>query len=277
MKVCLCVIGKNENLYIREFIDYYKNLGYNHIYLYDNNDINDEKFDDVIKDEIDNGFVSLIDYRGYRGIHIYPQLDAYRDCYEKNNKKYDWLSFFDIDEYLQLIPSYLKIQNFLGNKRFEHCQNVKLNWLMYRSNNSLYYENKPLQKRINIPVLNRKCNYAIKSTVRGNLPINYWLRAGTPHSSYLKFNCCSSSGKFVNYNSVIYKPPDFKYAFLKHLQGKSFEEYCLKIKRGRPIYENERNKYKEINIKRLIENNKNNKEKMRIIKRIFNLTLLKNF
>ena len=51
---------------------------------------------------------------GYRGINIYPQLEAYRDCYKKNNKKYDWISFFDVDEYLKLILSNLKIQQFLS-------------------------------------------------------------------------------------------------------------------------------------------------------------------
>ena len=270
LKVCLCIIGKNENLYINEFIDYYKNIGYNHIYLYDNNDINDEKFEDEIKDEINNGFVSLIDYRGYRGININPQLNAYKDCYKKNNKKYHWLSFFDIDEYLQLVPADLKIQQFLSNKRFKNCQNIKLNRLYYKSNNAIYYENKPLQKRLNIP--DAQINYGIKSTVRGNLSKNYWERAPTPHSSSIKVKCCSSSGKYVNYSSVANKPADFKYAYLKHFQEKSFEEYCLKIKRGRPIKELQRNKFKEDAIKNLIENNKNNKEKMNIIKRIFNLT-----
>ena len=91
-------------------------MGYNHIYLYDNNDINEERFDDIIKDEINKGFVSLIDYRGVRGSNVNPQITAYKDCYEKNNKKYDWLSFYDIDEYLQLIPSHLKIQIFLNIK-----------------------------------------------------------------------------------------------------------------------------------------------------------------
>ena len=276
LKVCLCVIGKNENLYIKEFVDYYKNLGYNHIYLYDNNDINDEKFDEVIKEEIDNGFVSLIDYRGYRGINIYPQIEAYKDCYQKNNRKYDWLSFFDVDEYLQLFPSYLKIQNFLGNERFKHCENVKLNWFMYKNNNSLYYENKPLQKRVNIPVFNDRCNIVIKSTVRGNLSRNYWSFASTPHSSDIKFNCCSSSGKYINYNAVVYKPPDYKYAYLKHLQNKSFEEFCLKIKRGIPVRENQNIQYKKSFIKGLIEYNKNNKEKMNIINKIFNLSSYKN-
>jgi len=85
-------------------------LGYNHIFLYDNNDINDEKFEDIIKYEIKNGFVTLINFRGIRG-YVNPQIKAYKDCYEKNNNKYEWLSFYDIDEYLQLIPSNLKIQD----------------------------------------------------------------------------------------------------------------------------------------------------------------------
>ena len=110
----MCSIGKNENLYIKEFISYYKKLGYNKIFLYDNNDIDEERFEDVLKNEINKGFVSLINYRGFRGSNINPQLNAYKDCYEKNNLKYDWLSFFDIDEYLELIPSSLKINNFLN-------------------------------------------------------------------------------------------------------------------------------------------------------------------
>ena len=39
LKASVCCIGKRENLYIREFVEWYKNLGFYHIYLYDNNDI----------------------------------------------------------------------------------------------------------------------------------------------------------------------------------------------------------------------------------------------
>ncbi len=37
-----------ENHYIREWIEYYLNLGVDKIFLYDNNDINGEKFEDEI-------------------------------------------------------------------------------------------------------------------------------------------------------------------------------------------------------------------------------------
>ena len=146
-KVCLCAIAKKENLYIKFFIDHYKKLGYDHIFLYDNNDINYEKVEDIIKDDINNGFVTLINYRGYRGKRESPQMDAYYDCYEKHNLEYDWLSFFDIDEYLMLKPEGIDIHKFLDSERYKNCPNVKINWLIFSDNNQTKYEKKPLNER----------------------------------------------------------------------------------------------------------------------------------
>ena len=89
----LCVIGKNENKYAEEFVEYYKNIGYDHIFIYDNNNINDERFQNVLLKHISDNFVTIIDYRGFRGKINKPQFDAYFDCYQKNSKNYDWLSF----------------------------------------------------------------------------------------------------------------------------------------------------------------------------------------
>ena len=199
IKVCLCVIGKKENLYATEFVEHYKKLGYNKIFIYDNNDLEDEKFEDVIQNEIDNGFVSIINIRGYKG----QQFASYKDCYGKNNIFYDWLSFFDFDEFLELNPKNTTIQKFLKNKRFKKCQNIKINWVFYFNSNSLKYENKPVQKRINSSV---RLNKHIKSTVRGNLSINYWSKTKNPHSSTNQFISCSSSGKIINYKSPFNNP-----------------------------------------------------------------------
>ena len=35
IKVCICTIGKQENRYIKEYIEYYKNYGIDKIFLYD--------------------------------------------------------------------------------------------------------------------------------------------------------------------------------------------------------------------------------------------------
>ena len=37
-------MGKNENLYIKEFVDYYIKLGINHIFIYDDNENSTERF-----------------------------------------------------------------------------------------------------------------------------------------------------------------------------------------------------------------------------------------
>ena len=96
--MCLCTIGKKENLYAREYVEYYKNLGIKKIFLYDNNDENDEKFDVILKEYIDEGLVEIINIRG----KIAPQVKAMDDCRKRNYKKFDWLMFFDMDEFLYL-------------------------------------------------------------------------------------------------------------------------------------------------------------------------------
>ena len=133
-------------------MNHYKKIGYSHIFLYDNNEIGDEKFEDVINKRLINNFVTIIDYREKKGKHVPRQFQAYYDCYEKNKANYDWLSFFDLDEFLEFNNS-LNLQTFFGDEKFKECQVIKINWLMYSDNDLLYYENKPLFERFNTPLL----------------------------------------------------------------------------------------------------------------------------
>ena len=48
IKICICTIAKNENRYIKEYVEYYKKYGVDKIYLYDNNNPNGERFEEVI-------------------------------------------------------------------------------------------------------------------------------------------------------------------------------------------------------------------------------------
>ena len=167
--VCLCVIAKNENLYAKEYVNHYKKLGYDHIYIYDNNQLNGEKFEDVIQDEIDSGFVTIINIRGMSKGQCY----AYKDCYEKYNNLYDWMSFFDFDEFLT-IKQENTIQKFLSSPRYEQCVTVKINFLFYSDNGLLYYDNRTLQERFTKALYHHPSNRWLKVTVRGGLKTNYW-------------------------------------------------------------------------------------------------------
>ena len=121
-----------------------------------------------------------------------PIFDAFWDFYSKNNKKYNLLSFYDIDEFLELNEKYKTIQEFLNGKIFKNCQNIKINWLMNINNKVLYYENKPIQKRTNSFKYNDLANKHIKSTAKGNLPTNCWEHILNPHTSILNFTSYNS-------------------------------------------------------------------------------------
>jgi len=95
-KTAICLIAKQENRYIKEFVNYYKKLRINKIFLYDNNDFDGEHFEDILSKYIKYNFVEIINYRGkYK-----PQKQAYNHCYINNNKDYNWIAFYDADEYL---------------------------------------------------------------------------------------------------------------------------------------------------------------------------------
>jgi hypothetical protein len=57
MKVALCVIGRLENQYAVEYVEYYKSLGFDKIFIYDNNHDGEEHFEDVLQTYIDDGLV----------------------------------------------------------------------------------------------------------------------------------------------------------------------------------------------------------------------------
>ena len=267
-KICLCAIAKNENLYAREFVEHYKKIGYDKIFIYDNNEKEGEHFEEVIFDYIQNGFVQIIDIRG---LHHIPQTKAYIDCYKMNHNFYDWLSFFDLDEFLEIDKRYKSIHDFINDKIFRYCKNIKINWLFYINDSSINYENKPLQERFKTPLFNLSSNAHIKSTVRGNLPTNYWKTMQTPHTSDLNYKCCTSSGKKIRFDTPFQIPPDYKNAKLKHYHFKSFEEYCLKIKRGRAdLTENLNKNYIKEKVQQLYTKNKDNYEKLKILNKIFN-------
>lgn len=179
IKVALCSIAKNENLYIREWIEYYKNLGIYKIFIYDNNDIEGEHFEDIINDYIDSTYVSIIDFRGKIRTNISDkdglcmQGVAYKDCLDNNWKNFDFICFFDIDEFLCIDKKYKSLNEFLND--FIDYDGIKVQWRCYGDNNQILYENKPVLERFK-----HKKNYSydkhIKTILRCKDYSNYDLK-----------------------------------------------------------------------------------------------------
>ena len=233
IKVCVCTIGKIENRYIREFVEHYKNYNVDKIFLYDNNNIDGERFEEIINDYIENGFVQLINFRGKIGV----LMEMMNDCYKKNYRYYDWLIFFEIDEYIFLYKI-KNIKHFLGNKIFNKCERIQLNWIFHTDNNLLYYDPRPLKERF--PEREKKARgvskgdwNGIKSILRGHIP-NIFINC--VHTLNHKLKSCDGFGNPKEIDGIITKNADFKYYYIDHYYSKSTEEFINKINKGDALY-----------------------------------------
>lgn len=270
-KIALCCIAKLENNYIRYFVEYYKNLHFDKIYIYDNNDLDGERFEEVIGDYIQDGFVEIIDFRGEKVV----QLRAYQDCYDKHNKEYDWIAFFDIDEFLTFEDKSMDIHSFLSQKKYLPFQVMHINWKIYGDNDLLDNDGRSVTERFENPVLPldfktraRPWNDHVKSIVRGGLSGVSW--RATPHTIESEYyQCCNSEGLLVDINSP-FQEIEFKSVFLRHYRTKTIGEW-MKNKMVRGFPDQLENEWKvALDIDNFFEYNSRTEEKIHYAKDLLN-------
>lgn len=268
-KVALCCIAKMENDYIRFYVEYYKALHFDKIIIYDNNDQDGEKFEEVIDDYIQSGYVEIIDFRGRK----VAQLSAYQDCYERFNKLYDWIAFFDVDEFLTFNDKTIDIHGFLAQKKFRPFQVMHINWKIYGDNELLDNDGRNVVERFVEPVLplnfttrELPWNCHVKSFVRGGLSGIFW--DATPHTISSKYyKCCNSEGFSVNINSP-FQDIEFKSVFLRHYRTKTIGEW-VKNKMSRGVPDRSEADWREaLSIEQFFEYNKRTEEKTRYVEEL---------
>jgi len=225
IKISLCTMGRKENLYVKEFVEYYIKLGIDHIFIYDDNEQNTEKISDALGNKYKN---KVTIYENIK-IKINSQPEAFTNCYHNNFNKYDWFLMVDMDEYLYIINNTLK--DYLSNPIFNKCDFIKFHWVIPNDNNLVKYDPRPLFKRFRGPYTK---SIIIKSIIRGNIQdLKYWVHS--PIYSPKKNISCNNEGKiilkkYLNFEGV--NPINIKNAYIIHYRFKSTEEFVNKYKRG---------------------------------------------
>ena len=252
IKVALCTMGKKENLYAGEYMEYYMRLGVDHMFIYDDN----EPYDEKIKDILDNKYKEKITFYETKKMNISSQNESFNDCYKNNFRKFDWFIMVDMDEFLYIIKDSLK--NYLSNKVFEQCDFIKIHWANSQDNNLLYYDKRPLFERFQKPYIKSKF---VKTTliIRGNISdLNYWVHS--PLISPTKNITCNNEGKIINYKKLNVESVseiNVNKAYLIHFRFKSTEEFINKYKRGYSHWHGNKTKNVLKSILNLFNYNKN--------------------
>ena len=226
LKICICTFAKNQNLYINEFVEFYQKIGINKIFLYDNNDENGEKFDDILKLYINNGTVEIINWRGKNAEHE----EMMSDCYKNNYINYDWLIFYEIDEYIH-IKENNDLKLFLSDQKFDNCECIYLNWLFHTDNNLIYYDNRTLQERFPIPEPNPQKNnsnvkHLVKTIMKGHGKI---IEINNIYKLSDNLKGCDGNGNPPIFNGYEMVENDFENNYIIHYSCKSTEEFLKKL------------------------------------------------
>ena len=222
-KVLLCCIAKMENNYIREFVEYYKRIGFDNICLYDNNDVNGEHFEAVIDDYIKSGFVIIKNIRGKK----LAQIPSYTECYNEYKDQYDWIAFFDIDEFLH-IDNNLSIKQFLSkdmyNDRGINC--IRVCWKQYDDSDIIKTNgNYSVTKFKSYLPLDRKDSVQTKIIIKTVLDnIEFSSTHGVLKDKRIK--CVDTAGNLTE-NAINIMKPTWSNACLNHYRFKTIEEYVL--------------------------------------------------
>lgn len=117
-EVSICAIFQNEGRFLREWVEYHRIIGVDHLYLYNNNSSDDYKA--VLAPYVESGFVTLTDWP-----ERFAQLKMYEDCWRRHRDESHWIGFIDLDEFVNLQKDD-DIKDFL--RRYRRYPGVYLSW-----------------------------------------------------------------------------------------------------------------------------------------------------
>lgn len=151
MTAAVIAIARDENRYLRDWVEHHKMLGIQRIFLIDNNRVCGECFEDVIGDYIESGYVVVYNRRGIasdRVLGLGLQELSVSEVFEFNKSEFDWILSIDIDEYLCLDDCFEKnVDSFLSQDKFVGADVIMLKWAVMDDNDLVHDDGRPCMER----------------------------------------------------------------------------------------------------------------------------------
>lgn len=119
-KCALVCIAKNEDYYIQEWIDYHLKLGFSDVYVWQNN------WRSAVAKESEHTHLKIIDGE-------FKQIECYNLAIDELHTMYDWIAFFDVDEFLVVKSSsgFSHVNDFLSQDKYSMIPSICVNWRIF--------------------------------------------------------------------------------------------------------------------------------------------------
>lgn len=234
MKSCIVAVAKNEEKYLKDWIEYHLNLGFDRILIADNNPEGNQgqlvimnQYSQVIPIDVLGDKLKNIGYQ----VNLYKNL---HDFIKQNYPEIEWIAYIDIDEYLDLDG--MKVNDFLSQDKFKDADLIHVNWKCYGDNDLVYYEPRPVIERFTRPAPidlvysdTQFCGdrFYMNNHVKSILKVtDKEFTFTSPHSVVFKDDskCVDVAGNLQN-GDIPFQPICYDGGHLKHFITKSTEEF----------------------------------------------------
>ena len=252
----LCLLCKDENDYLDEWINYHINIGVEHFYIYDHK--SQIPIAQTCEKYIQQGILDVI---VWTQTGTSTQVGAYEDCCLKYKEDNRWIGFIDTDEFLVIKKPYNNVKELM--QPYENVGGLGISWLMFgcsylktqpksvlkgffMSSKNGYQENKHIKTIVN-PKLVAKIESPHHVSLVAMKPVK-WYRNSSKVNKIVKIIADFFSlniGKTYNDNGAIVNE-DFEqinhtpFSFplhnkcqINHYYTRSEGEFLRKMERGR--------------------------------------------
>jgi hypothetical protein len=130
-QLSVIAIFQNEDRFLKEWLDFYRVLGVEHFYLFNN--LSEDNYQEVLQPYIKAGIVELYDWPyvsqpGNEADWTRIQSAAYRQGLELAKGQSKWVALMDTDEFI--FPK--KKENLVSFlKDYEECSGILVNWQLF--------------------------------------------------------------------------------------------------------------------------------------------------
>lgn len=225
-ELAIVVSSKNEGPYLLEWIEYYKLLGANKIYFYDNG--SDDNTRQLLNQYIENEYVEYTYVEG-RG----KQLYAYNDALQKHKLECRWMAFIDMDEYILPTEPYKPISQVISeivDQAGGGAAGVAINWATFGTSGHIKSPEGLITSNYTRRAYDKHWMNKHIKTICNPRFVSYYISAHYPIYRLGAYSVEEATGrKQICWSSTAI---EYKNIRINHYRTKSAEDYLRKCNRG---------------------------------------------
>lgn len=222
----ICLIIKDENEYLEEWLRWYIALGIEHFYIYDHE--SKQPVAPFVK-SLGKDISNLVTVIRFEGKHDFAQHDAYNDCLNKFATESRWIGFFDSDEMLRILEEGKTLKDIL--QEFENDAGLFIGWKLFGANGQIKKSSRPVRERFTTIVAPENNN---QQGVGKLFAQAMCIRQMLTHNGYPidGFEVVDENHEKVKRGVAWEQDLPIQRICLDHFYTKSYEEWVEKMLRG---------------------------------------------